>query len=233
MEQVAPLPVYEVVAKDGLYELDRNGRVLMTPAGKPYLLRSAVLAEAVCAEWRAQGEKIDPKTMPLSQLTATAFDVVAKERAKITDKLVAYTSSELLCHRAESPADLARKQHEVWQPIIEWCKGGFGVDFSLGGGVMPVRQQKETIETLRMAIKSFDDFLLAGLSLAVDSSGSLILGMALANGYMNAQEVLKAAELEVDYQAQTWGKDPVTQARQDETLADLQACEKWFSILRD
>lgn len=232
MEQSVALPVYEVVEQDGTFALQRNGRSLMTPAGQPYVLRSGDLARAVCEEWKAQGEKVDPKTMPLSQLVATALDVVPKERAKIHEHLVAYTQSELLCHRAERPEDLAKKQHDTWQPIIEWCKGGFGVDFSLGCGVMPVRQQKETIDTLRAALKSFDDFLLAGLSLAVDSSGSLILGLALTEGYLTAEKVFEASELDVDFQAKTWGKDPVTQARQDEIMADLKACERWFSFLR-
>lgn len=227
------LPVYELSEGDGFFEVQRNGRLLMTPAGNPYRFRVRMLAEAILAEWQAQGEKIDTKTMPITQLAATALDVVPKDRAKINESLVAYTSSELLCHRAEHPDDLARKQHEVWQPIIDWCKGGFGVDFSLGGGVMPVRQQKETIETLKMALKSFDDMLIAGLSLAVESSGSLILGLALAEGHMKAEDVLKAAELDVDYQAKTWGKDPVTQARQDAVLADLKACERWFAMLRN
>lgn len=233
MEKEVVLPVYEVVEQDGAFEVHRNGRLLMTPAGNPYRLRSEAMARAVCLEWTAQGEKVDPKTMPISQLVATTLDVVSKERPKVSERIIAYTSSELLCHRAEHPEDLARKQHEVWQPIIDWCKGGFGVDFSLGGGVMPVRQQKETIETLKMALKSFDDYLLTGLSVAVDNAGSLILGLALAEGHLSAEEVFKAAELDVEYQARTWGKDPVTQARQNEVMAELKACERWFAMLRN
>ena len=232
MEKEIVRPVYDVVDLNGAQEAHRNGRLLMTPAGNPYCLKCRPLAEAVCAEWQAQGEKIDTKTMPLSQLLATTLDVVSKDRGKIIEGLLAYTTSELLCHRAEYPDDLVKKQQDTWQPILDWCKGGFGVDFSLGCGVMPIRQQKETIDTLKVALDSFDLFILAALSVAVDNSGSLILGLALAEGYMTAEEVFKAAELEVDHQAEKWGKDPVTKARQDSILADLKACERCFAMLR-
>ena len=50
------------------------------------VLPTRALAEAVADEWRAQGERIDPATMPLTKLANSAIDgVVGREPAVIDD----------------------------------------------------------------------------------------------------------------------------------------------------
>lgn len=227
-----PAPVFEVIAEKEGYAIQRNGRYLMTPAGASYLLPVQALAEEIAAEWRAQGEKIIPATMPLTQLFATAQDIVRKDREKIIGGLLAYTGSELLCHRAEGPASLCAKQQELWQPLLDWCSHHYGVAFAVGCGVMPIVQSPDVAAKLRPVLEALDNYRLAGLSSAVDSAGSLVLGLALAEGARTADEVLKLSELDVAHQAIMWGEDPVTKARQDSVQRDLQACEKWFGLLK-
>jgi chaperone required for assembly of F1-ATPase len=225
-------PVYDLVHEEDLYGITRNARALMTPKGHPYAFVREDLARAVLKEWRAQGERINASTMPLTQLAATTLDIVAQDRGKVVDGLLAFTRSELLCHRAGSPQGLAEKQNEIWQPALDWCAGRYGVSFALTEGVMPSPQSDETVAALRTEINSFDDFRLTGLRQAADTSGSLVLGLALAEGHMGAHEVFEVSELDVLHQSITWGDDPVTQGRHKSVLFDLEACEIWFSLLR-
>jgi len=224
-------PVFEVAAEEGGFAVQRNGRYLMTPAGTPFLMPFEKMAQEIAAEWRAQGEKIIPDTMPMTQLFATAVDIVGKDRAKTLGGLLAYTGSELLCHRAEGPESLTTKQHEQWQPLLDWCGERYGVCFAVGCGVMPIAQKAELQDVLRAVLEALDDYRLAGLSSAVDSSGSLVLGLALLEGTHAPEEILRLSELDVTHQAIMWGDDPVTKARQDAVLRELTACAKWFSLL--
>ncbi len=224
-------PIFEIVEEQELFALHRNGRYLMTPAGKAFAVPYPALAETIAEEWRAQGEKIVPASMPMTQMTATALDIVGPDRNKTIEGLLAYTSSELLCQRAEWPESLPLKQEEVWQPLLNWCAEKYGTIFSVGCGVMPVRQKPELKETLRRVLEDMNDYRLAGLSCAADSAGSLVLGLALAEGARTATEILKASELDVTHQASTWGDDPVTQARQTALKHELEACEKWFALI--
>jgi chaperone required for assembly of F1-ATPase len=227
------VPVYEVAEHEGAFALHRDGRFLMTPAGKPYIVPTQKLARALVQEWRAQGEKVIPTSMPLTQLAATAFDVVGKDRSKIIRGLVAYVGSDLLCHFAEEPEALTEKQRQLWQPVLDWCAARYGVRFVTGCGVMPLSQQPETAPTLAAVLEVMDDLHLSGLSSATDSSGSLLLGLALAEGFKNADEVFTASVLDTLHQAIRWGSDPVTEARHASILKDLSACEKWFALLAD
>ena len=224
-------PVYDVVEDGDVFALHRNGRYLMTPKGNAFRMPNQSMAKALAEEWRAQGDKINAAQMPMTQLAATALDIVSKEREKILRGLLAYIASELLCHRVDDPPALVAKQQEHWQPLLDWCRNRYDVSFCTGSGVMPITQKPEVTQRLSTVLSSFDDFRLAGLSSATDSSGSLILGLALAEKVRTADEIFTAAELDIDHQAGTWGDDPVTKARQAMVKSDLTACEKWFELL--
>jgi chaperone required for assembly of F1-ATPase len=225
--------VLTTVVSDGSHHvIHRAGRVLKTPAGKAYRLPTAKLAEAIAAEWRAQGDKIVPATMPLAQLAATAIDIVPQKRSEIIEQVVGYAASELLCHRAATPAALAHQQQEVWQPLLDWCALRFDALLCPGTGIMPINQTAEAVRALHKAIAGYDDFFLAGLSSAVDAAGSLVLGLALIEQNRSADEVFRAAELDAHFQTIAWGTDPVITARHEAIRRDLEACENWFALLR-
>ncbi len=224
-------PVFGVAEEEGLFAVQRNGRYLMTPAGAAYLLPTRVLAEAIVVEWNAQGDKIVPASMPMTQIAATSFDIVGKDREKTVSGLLAYTDSELVCHRTQGPSPLAEKQEKIWQPFLNWCCERYGVSFAVGCGVMPVRQKPEIADALGRAIRAMGDFHLAGLSCSTDSAGSLVLGLALAEKAFTAAQVFEASELDATHQAIAWGEDPAAKARQESVRRDLEACERWFRLL--
>lgn len=228
----APCPVYDVICEDSHFAIHRNGRYLMTPAGRAYRVPTQALAERVAQEWRDQGEKIDPTKMPLTQLVATTLDLVSQDRSKTTTGLLAYIGSELLCHQVETPSSLVQKQKSLWHPFLDWCEKRYDVHFAIGSGIMPIAQSKEVTQRLGSVLDSFDAFKLTGLSSATDAAGSLILGLALTEGFACAAKVFEAAELDFAHQAVTWGDDPVTLARQSTVKAELEACETWGTLLK-
>ncbi len=224
-------PVFEVVAEKGGFAVYRNGRYLMSPAGAPYVTASRALAEAIAAEWDGQGEIVVPSAMPMTQLAATSLDIVRKDRGRTRSGLLAYVDSELLCQRADRPDALVVRQEEVWRPFLTWCRERTGAVFEVGCGVMPARQKPEVSRVLGEVLDGMDDFRLAGVSVAADSAGSLVLGLALSEGAFTAAEVFKACELDVIHQTAAWGEDPVTKGRQASVRKDLEMCERWFWLL--
>jgi len=226
-----PAPVYDVVASPKGFALHRNGQVFKTPADADFILPTLPLAEAIASEWRAQTEKINPASMPLTQLAATAIDIVSKDRKKITAELLNYIGSELLCHRAEDPSTLAAQQDKMWQPLLGWCAKRFDASLQNGVGIMPIVQSPEATTALRRAIGAYDDFRLAGLSHAVDVCGSLVLGLALTEKHLSSEAVFETSELDATFQIQKWGEDTASAKRRDSVRQDLSLCEKWFNLL--
>ena len=81
-----------------------DGRTVKTPRRNQLVVPIAALAAAVAAEWRAQGERIDPASMPLTRLVNVALDHVGGEMTAVRADIVKYAGSDLICYRADGPA---------------------------------------------------------------------------------------------------------------------------------
>ncbi len=92
------------------YALALDGIPKTTPAGNVYVCPTSALAEALVAEWNAAPQRFDPRAFPLSQLIATAHDIVATRRAAVISEVAAYAANDLLCLRAAEPPTLAQRQ---------------------------------------------------------------------------------------------------------------------------
>ena len=99
-----------VVGGDSQYGITLDGRAVKTPGRRPLEVPTSTLAEAIADEWRAVGESIDPRAMPLTGLANAAIDRIAPDPATFAAGLAAYGDSDLLCYRADEPEALARRQ---------------------------------------------------------------------------------------------------------------------------
>ena len=88
------------------------------------ILPTLALADAVADEWRAQGDEIDPRAMPLTGLANAAIDRVAPDPVGFAAPLAAYGESDVLCYRAEGPAELVAEQATAWEPLLAWARTG-------------------------------------------------------------------------------------------------------------
>lgn len=184
-----------------------DGQAIMTPRGRLLAVPSADLAEAIAGEWRAQSERVDPATMPMTQLTATALDRVAEARDQIVDALVGYAAADLVCYRATEPADLVVRQHAYWQPLVDWAATRWDAALAVTQGIVPVSQPAEAIAALRAAVERLDDWELTALAAAVPACGSLVIGLALLDGRLDADDAFELSQLDESYQIERWGED--------------------------
>ena len=205
--------------KDVAIDADRvvtlDGKPVRTPGRRPLALPTDALAEAVAEEWRAVGETIDPRTMPLTGLANAATDPIASDPAQFAARLAAYGESDLLCYRADGPPLLVERQAAAWDPLLAWARGRYDVTFAVTEGVMHVAQPDATIARLHEAVAAYDDFRLAGLSPVVTLTGSLVIGLALIEGRLDADRAWAAAGIDEDWSVEMWGEDwQATQLRE-------------------
>lgn len=197
--------------KDVAIDADRvvtlDGKPVRTPGRRPLALPSDALAEAVAEEWRAVGETIDPRTMPLTGLANAATDPIANDPTQFAARLAAYGESDLLCYRADGPELLVERQAAAWDPLLAWARGRYDVTFAVTTGVMHVAQPDATIARLHEAVAAYDDFRLAGLSPVVTLTGSLVIGLALIEGEIDADAAWAAAGIDEDWSVEMWGED--------------------------
>jgi len=208
-----------------------DGNPARTPRGRILALPSAALAEAVCAEWMAQEDEIIPSAMPLTGIVHNALDRIAEERSAMVSALLRYAETDLLCYRAEEPLALTRRQDAVWQPVLDWAAVRLGASLATTSGVLPVAQPGEALAALERALAEHDDLRLAALSAAVAATGSLILALAVAHGWLDAEQAIAAAELDEAWQNERWGEDREAASRRNGLRADVRAAELLFRLL--
>jgi chaperone required for assembly of F1-ATPase len=216
----------------GGFDVTLDGRPVLTPAKALLRVPSRGFADAVAVEWSEQGDEIDPGIMALTTLACTAIDLVSVKRPQVVQEVAAFGGHDLLCYRAETPADLAARQNAVWQPLLDWAALSLDAPLKITSGVVSVAQPSASLESLCRAVECLDAFDLAALSCAVNAAGSLVIGLALRAGRVDAALALEAAQLDEAYQAERWGEDPDTARRRQGIAADLAAAARAFEALR-
>lgn len=217
---------------EGGAALALDGKPLTTPGKQRLLLPNLALAEAVAQEWQAQGETVQPDSMPLTQLCCTTLDLTMGREPEIAAELAAYGASDLLCYRAEAPPALVERQEGLWQPLLDWAAEAHGAPLRVTGGIMAVEQPPDSLEALRQAILAHRGFRLTALSQLVRATGSLVLGLALSSGRITVEEAFRAAELDALFQMELWGEDPVAVERQKALQAELSAAVRLLTFTR-
>ena len=223
----ADAAVGPAAADDGFAVL-LDGRPVRTPAKLVLAVPSEALAEALAAEWRAQGEIIEPATMPLTRLVNSALDGVAQAREATIAEVAKFADTDLVCYRAGEPAVLVAAQAAAWNPVVAFARDALGARFVLAEGVMYVAQAEATLAAVRRAIeaeasKLSGDLRLAALSVMTSLTGSVLLALAVARGTMTAADAWCAAHVDEDHQIAIWGHDAEAAARRVLRWRDMEA----------
>lgn len=203
------------------YAVMLDGRQIKTPQKHLLHVPTRALADAIAAEWDAQGEECDLSAMPLTALAQGVLDVVAHDRARIAARISVYGDSDMLCYRADEQQEaLAQEQAQQWDPLLSWASARFDIGFIPVAGIIHQPQPAMTQRRLREVVAAYDDYVLAGMLSLVGLSGSLVLALALVEGHGDAQQLWRLACLEEDWQAEQWGRDAEAQARRDARTRD-------------
>jgi chaperone required for assembly of F1-ATPase len=184
-----------------------DGRPVRTPARAPLVVPTRALADTIAAEWQAQGDDIDPRSMPMTGLANAAIDHASTDPAAFAATLTPFAETDLLCYRDDREAELAAEQVAAWNPLLAWAEARYGVEFTLASGVMHVAQPSATIAALQSALHTLPPFRLAPMAPLVTISGSLVAALAVESGARDAAELWPILCLDQIYQERRWGSD--------------------------
>lgn len=212
------------LGEDGAYKVLLDERVVRTPAGSELILPTEEAAQLVAAEYAAQGEHIDPMSMPVTRLANTAVDGVASDLQAVLEDILRYASTDLLCYRAGSPERLVERQRELWDPVLDWIESALGARFVLAEGVMHVEQPRETLAALgTYLVQRREAFRLSSLHVMTTLMGSALLALAVEEGLLDAEKGWSAAHVDEDWNISQWGEDSEATARRAFRKRDMMA----------
>ncbi|WP_127115608.1 ATP12 family chaperone protein [Shimia sediminis] len=196
-----------VASDDGGFAIELDGRRVKTPAKVSLTVPTRAMADAIAAEWQAQEDEIDPRTMPVTRSANAAIDKVGQQHGEVAEMLAEYGGSDLLCYRATQPAELIARQAEKWDPMLAWAASTLGAELAPVSGVIHVAQPPEALARLRQQVHALTNFEMAAFHDLVSLSGSLILGFAAVHQARPIEELWALSRVDEDWQEQQWGSD--------------------------
>jgi chaperone required for assembly of F1-ATPase len=206
---------------EGGFSVTLDGKPIRTPSGRQVVAPTGAIAEAIAAEWNAQGETIDPLTMPLTRFANSVGEVADRVDA-VADDVEKYLGSDLLFYRAGHPEALVAREAEYWYPVLAWAANHLGAHFILSEGIVHVTQPEQAIKAAR-AVFPADPWSVAALHVVTTLTGSALLALALVRGALDSDEVWAAAHVDDDWNVEKWGVDEEVAARRAARFIDFRA----------
>ncbi|MDZ7709459.1 MAG: ATP12 family protein [Roseovarius sp.] len=209
-----------------------DGRMVRTPAKAELVVPTEPLAQEIAAEWDAQEGEIRPATMPMTRAANAAIDRVAREREAVAAMLAEYGGSDLLCYRAESPAELAARQAAAWDPLLDWAESALSARLRTTCGVMHVAQDAGTLERLHAEVRLLDIWALTAFHDLVSLSGSLVIGLAALRDHAPAEVLWQVSRIDEYWQEEQWGSDDEASAVADRKECDFLNAKRFHDLSR-
>ena len=225
--------IAEAGTAPGGYVIRLDGKPVKSVMQHSLIFASKDLADAIAAEWQAQGKDIIPNSMPLMQLANTMTDKSSgPDRQAMNVELLKYGASDLICYFAATPADLVARQEAVWLPLLKWLADTHGIVFERVDGIRYHNQPPESLEKLNTLLTTMNapDFTAAQAATAL--TGSVIIALALAEGYLDAEAAHAAACVDEIYQLEKWGEDALARKRLENIRLELHAISTFINLIK-
>ncbi len=206
-------------------------RPVKTPMRAELVLPNMEMAQAVCAEWDAVGDDIDPMVMPITGLANAAIDRIAADRGGFIGAIAAYGESDLFCYRAEEPEILVQRQADIWDRYLRWAQARYFVTFTVVTGIMHQPQPPPTLARLKEAVGELSNWQLAAASKMVPITGSLVAFLALTEGEVDAVSLWPDLVLDELWQEEKWGADDFALKNRRDRQADFMGAAHFLSLM--
>ncbi|OYZ45079.1 MAG: molecular chaperone [Novosphingobium sp. 16-62-11] len=221
-----------VEAADGGFGVRLDGRAIKTVGGRPQVVPTRALAEALAAEWAGQGEAINPAHFVYRDMTDYALDVVTGNPASVAAEILPYAETDTLCYRAEPDEAFAVRQRLMWEPLLANAETRLGVKFVRVSGIIHKPQPPETLARLQVELDRLNPFELAALRNTASLAASLVIGLAALMPEADLDALWDAANLEEDWQAELWGKDEEALERRERRAAAFAAAARFAGLAK-
>ena len=219
-----------VVSSEAGYFIKLDDKILKTPAKKQMMLPTEALAKKVASEWDEQVEEIHPTTMPFTKSANAALDKVSEQFEEVSSLISEYGDTDLLYYRADSPPELQKRQKTGWDPIVKWAENTFKVQINCGTGIVYIPQNEKLFSETRKKINNLSIFELTALYDMVSITGSLILGLAIINGRLSAEEAYQLSRIDEQWQLEQWGEDEEAQVASNLKNIAILHSEEFFAL---
>ena len=197
-----------------------NKHTLKSPAKSPFMIPTKALAHGIAAEWAWQKNRVDPETMPLMQLAATAIDQPQSAEVVASSLCAFLPTDPVLCREDDATkSDLVAAQNMVLQPYIDFVNLQLGTKLRASTSIVGAAVSKRDAGLVYDYLLGLDVWKRCALMELSSACKSVCMAIGGASGGFSVDQVIRASRVEEDYQIEQWG---LVEGGHDIDLADSQ-----------
>lgn len=208
-----------------------DGKPVRTPEKNHLATEHETLATLIAEEWAAQGDLIDPTTMPLTRLLNVSIDGAPGARDALADEVAKYAETDLVCHLADGPSELRARQEAGWGRWREWAGKKLNIVLVPVEGIIASQQPDASLKAARDHAASLDDLRLTALTWAMALYGSAVLALAVEQGELDALDAFDLSRIDETWQIEQWGEDDEAMDVVARRRADADAIGQLFAAI--
>ena len=133
---------------------------------------------------------------------------------------------------APRPAAAGGRQGGAWRPRAAGAARVVGAPLAVGEGVVHVAQSPESLARLGAAVRAHGPWELTALHDLVSISGSLVIGLAVSRGRLDAATAWPLSRIDEDWQIEEWGEDDEAAALAGRRRADFASAARLLELVR-
>ena len=220
-----------VVPMEGGFAVGLDGRVPRTPGMKHVVVPIQSLAQAMADEWAAQGDFIDPQTMPMVRLVNSTVEAGEAAMPDLREEIVKYCANDLLLYRAYTPEALVRRQEEIWDAVLVKLARHFDVKFQPTIGIVHQPQPPGMLARLARALEDEPLFPLTAMNAIMSITGSGLLALAVRHRLLSAEDAWVAAHVDEDHNISLWGEVSEITVRRAKRRKEFDAAVRLLELM--
>ncbi len=222
----------EAVATDAGWQVALDGKPMRLPGGTILTVPVRALADTLVAEWGQVEGDVQVAQLPLTRLAGTVRERIEPNPEPVARELARWAETDLLSYRAAHPDALVAVQSAEWDPWLDWAAETYGARLVVTEGVTPIIQPRAAVAALTAAVAAHDAWGLGALGVLVPALGSLVLGLAVTAGVLDAAAAHRLASLDETFQERRWGTDADAAARRARILVEVESAARLLVLVR-
>ena len=213
--------------ENGFYNLFINNKEIKTPENALFNFREKIFPELILKEIKRFNLKNLNQSLYYNIFTL-AKDKIFFDKKKYIDEVMKYINTDLICYWEQKPEDLYTLQIDNWSKQLKKLKKE-ELKFDYTFNILPIEQNKSSIELLKNKLIKLDDVILACLLILTKTTSSLLLSYLFATYRIKPIDLYKNTYLHEIWQSNKWG---IVEEEKEKRESDLLIFKKIFKLIK-
>ena len=216
-------PTFTIEENAAGFEVFSNGKPLKTPQGSYLIFPNEKSVQKTIKQL-----KKDSLESPLYRLMSFSIDL---QREAIEEELLTHFETDLICYFAPEPSDLAEQQAQHWRPLIAWAEELGITPIQTTQSTAPIEQPETAQKALKQHLQTHSNQKLVSAFVGGKITSSVLIGLALANGEISAEQAHKIAHIDEMYQQKRYGHDEELSKTLQFNKENLEQIEEFLKLI--